>query len=149
MTIIPLIISSDKTQLTTFRNKSAYPVYLTLGNIPKHIRRKPLRQAQILVAYLPTGKLDHITNQASKRQSTVNVSHSCMSFITEGLRDAGRNGLELVSSDGAVRRCFPIFATYVGDYPEQVLVTLVKSGTCPVCNEPRVGMGDRNPERAP
>ncbi|KAH7904457.1 hypothetical protein BJ138DRAFT_993077, partial [Hygrophoropsis aurantiaca] len=37
-TIIPIIISSDKTQVTMFRNKSAYPVYMTIGNIPKEIR---------------------------------------------------------------------------------------------------------------
>ncbi|KAJ7796041.1 hypothetical protein B0H13DRAFT_2392831 [Mycena leptocephala] len=36
-TIIPIIISSDKTQLTVFGNKTAYPVYMTLGNIPKEI----------------------------------------------------------------------------------------------------------------
>ncbi|KAJ7707200.1 hypothetical protein B0H14DRAFT_3643699, partial [Mycena olivaceomarginata] len=33
-TIIPIIISSDKTQLTVFGNKTAYPVYMTIGNIP-------------------------------------------------------------------------------------------------------------------
>ena len=32
--IVPVIISSGKTQLTTFRNKSAYPVYITIGNLP-------------------------------------------------------------------------------------------------------------------
>ncbi|KAJ7750301.1 hypothetical protein B0H16DRAFT_1843496 [Mycena metata] len=53
-TVIPIIISSDKTLLTLFRNRTAYPVYLTIGNIPKDIRRKPSRQAQILLAYLPT-----------------------------------------------------------------------------------------------
>lgn len=148
-TIVPLILSSDKTQLTTFRNKSAYPVYLTLGNIPKHIRRKPSRQAQILVAYLPTVKLDHIRNKTSKRRATANLFHGCMTFITECLQDAGRTGVELVGGDGTVRRCFPILAAYVGDYPEQVLVTLVKTGTCPVCDEPRVGMGDPNPVRQP
>jgi hypothetical protein len=36
-TIIPVILSSDKTQLTAFGNKLAYPVYLTIGNIPKGI----------------------------------------------------------------------------------------------------------------
>ncbi|KAJ3855540.1 hypothetical protein EV368DRAFT_34490, partial [Lentinula lateritia] len=36
-TIIPVIISSDKTQITLFRNKSAYPVYLTIGNLPKEV----------------------------------------------------------------------------------------------------------------
>ena len=37
-----IIISTDKTQLTQFSgNRSAYPVYMTLGNIPKALRRKP------------------------------------------------------------------------------------------------------------
>ncbi|KAG1891787.1 uncharacterized protein F5891DRAFT_950327, partial [Suillus fuscotomentosus] len=36
-TIILIIISSDKTQVTMFHNKTAYPVYLTIGNIPKDI----------------------------------------------------------------------------------------------------------------
>ncbi|KAH9953931.1 hypothetical protein BC827DRAFT_1273072 [Russula dissimulans] len=40
-TIIPLVVSSDKTQLTLFWNKMAYPVYLTIGNVPKDICRKP------------------------------------------------------------------------------------------------------------
>ncbi|KAJ7868925.1 hypothetical protein B0H14DRAFT_3582668 [Mycena olivaceomarginata] len=35
-TLAPVIIATDKTQLTQFSGgKSAYPVYLTLGNIPK------------------------------------------------------------------------------------------------------------------
>ena len=36
-TILPVIILSDKTQLTNFSNKSAYPLYMTIGNIPKEI----------------------------------------------------------------------------------------------------------------
>jgi hypothetical protein len=65
--VIPVILSSDKTQLTLFRSKMAYPVYLTIGNIPKEIWRKPSRHAQILVAYIPTTKLEDITNQAGHR----------------------------------------------------------------------------------
>jgi hypothetical protein len=37
-TIIPIILSSNKTQVTVFGNKSAYPVYMTIGNIPKALR---------------------------------------------------------------------------------------------------------------
>ncbi|KAG1828745.1 hypothetical protein DFJ58DRAFT_876866 [Suillus subalutaceus] len=37
VTVIPIILSSDKTQVTMFRNKYAYPVYMTIGNIPKEI----------------------------------------------------------------------------------------------------------------
>ncbi|KAG6809061.1 hypothetical protein H0H92_001751 [Tricholoma furcatifolium] len=42
-TIAPIILASDKTLLTNFQgNKSAWPVYLTLGNISKEKRREPL-----------------------------------------------------------------------------------------------------------
>ena len=37
VTILPVILSSDKTQLTVFRGKTAYPIYLTIGNIPKDV----------------------------------------------------------------------------------------------------------------
>lgn len=119
-TLIPLILSSDKTQLTTFRNKSAYPVYLTIGNLPKHIRRKPSRQGQVLLGYLPMSKLGHITNKTSHCRAMGNLFHGCMCPMLKPLEKAGREGIVMVSGDGKVRRCFPIFATYIGDYPEQV-----------------------------
>ncbi|KAF8953517.1 hypothetical protein BDZ97DRAFT_1679377 [Flammula alnicola] len=140
-TIVPVIISSDKTQLTQFRNKSAYPVYMTIGNLPKHIRRKPSRQGQVLLAYLPTSRLSHITNRASRRRCLANLFHHCMKHILRPLEDAGRAGVVLTSGDGARRRCFPIYSVFVGDYPEQVLVTLVKTGKCPVCPAAREGIG--------
>ncbi|KAF8265156.1 hypothetical protein EI94DRAFT_1702692 [Lactarius quietus] len=37
-TVIPLIISSDKTMLTAFQGTTAYPIYMGIGNIPKDIR---------------------------------------------------------------------------------------------------------------
>lgn len=39
--VAPVILASDKTQLTHFRgDKSAWPVYLTIGNIEKATRRQ-------------------------------------------------------------------------------------------------------------
>ncbi|KAJ7862153.1 hypothetical protein B0H14DRAFT_2740924 [Mycena olivaceomarginata] len=55
-TIVPVIISTDKTQTTMFRNKAAYPVYMTIGNITKE-------SPYVLLGYLPTTRLDHITNK--------------------------------------------------------------------------------------
>lgn len=142
VTIVPIIISSDKTQLTTFRNKSAYPVYMTIGNLPKHVRRKPSRQGQILLAYLPTSRLKHIKSHAARRRTTANLFHACLRFILEPLEKLGVTGLQLQSGDGAIRHCHPILAAYIGDYPEQVLVTCTKTGECPTCPIPRKKIGD-------
>ncbi|KAG2345891.1 hypothetical protein BDR05DRAFT_1012129 [Suillus weaverae] len=135
-TIIPVIISTNKTQVTVFRNKTAYPVYLTIGNIPKEIHRKPSRHAQILLTYLPTTRLDHITNKASHRRSAANLYHACMARVLSPLEKAGLDGMAMPSGDGVSRHCHPLFACFVGDYPEQVLATAVKTTECPKCNIP-------------
>lgn len=56
-----------------------------------------------------------------------------MTLITKPLQTAGVEGIEMYSGDGVRRRCHPIFATYVGDYPEQCLVTGAYTGDCPIC----------------
>lgn len=47
----------------------------------------------------------------------------------------------MASGDGVIQRCHPIFADYVGDYPEQLLVTLIKNGECPTCEVPHDELG--------
>ncbi|KAH8102731.1 hypothetical protein BXZ70DRAFT_890478 [Cristinia sonorae] len=144
-TIVPVIISSDKTRLTTFKGKSAYPVYLTIGNLPKELRRKPSLQSQILLAYLPTTRLEHITNKAARRRTIANLYHACMRKILSPLKKPALDGTPIASGDGVVRRCHTIFAAHVGDYPEQVLVTGVKTGECPCCPVPRDELGNHEP----
>ncbi|KAF9487129.1 hypothetical protein BDN71DRAFT_1405152 [Pleurotus eryngii] len=139
--IVPIILSSDKTQLTLFRNKSAYPVYLTIGNLPKSIRRKPSHRGQILLVYLPTSNLSHMTNKASRRRAMSNLFHTSMSHILKPLTLPGTEGLLMASGDGVVQRCYPIFAAYVGDYPEQCLVTGTYNGDSPVCKCPHNQLG--------
>ncbi|KAJ3557075.1 hypothetical protein NM688_g1669 [Phlebia brevispora] len=141
-TIMPIIISSDKTQVTLFRNKTAYPVYLTIRNLPKDIRGHPSQRGQILIAYLLTSKLDHITNKAAHRQTLTNLFHACMECVFEPLKTLGQTGLPMTSGDGITRRIHLIFAAYVGDYPEQLLVTGVKTGLCTVCAVPHDELGD-------
>jgi hypothetical protein len=144
-----VIISSDKTQLTLFRGKSAYPVYLTIGNVPKNICRKPSRRAQILLAYIPTTKLKGIANKAGRRRAIANLYHSCMQVIVGPITAVGETGVTMMSGDGIWRRCHPIFASFVGDYPEQVLVTCTYNGRCPKCLVPpdQLGSGTRFPLR--
>ncbi|KAJ7489503.1 hypothetical protein FB451DRAFT_1337209 [Mycena latifolia] len=126
-TVVSVIISTDKTQTTMFRNKAAYPVYMTISNIPKDICRKPLRQAYILIGYLPTTHLDHITVTAARQRALANLYHAC---------------IEMASGDGVVRCCHPILAIFAGNYPEQALVAGIKVGDCPTCPIPRDKLGD-------
>jgi hypothetical protein len=140
-TVVPVIVSSDKTQLTLFRGKSAYPVYLTIGNIAKNVRSKPSRRAQVLLAYIPTTKLGGITNKAGRRCAIANLYHSCMKVILGPITAVGETGVPMMSGDGIWRRCHPIFASFVGDYPEQVLVTCTYNGRCPKCLVPPDQLG--------
>ena len=100
---MPIILSSDKTQLTLFRNKSAYPLYLTIGNIPKEIRRKPSKRAYVLLAYLPTTQLENVTNKAARHRQISNLYHACMGKILQPLQDAGLSGIFMTSGDGLTR----------------------------------------------
>jgi hypothetical protein len=127
-TIVPVIISTNKTQLTLFRNKSAYPVYLTIGNIPKEIRRKPSAQAYILLGYLPTTHLETVTNKAARQRMISNLYHSCMGQILKPLQKLGEHGTMMTTTDGHLRRIHPIIAAFIGDYPEQVLTTCLAIG---------------------
>ncbi|KAI0337593.1 hypothetical protein BDW22DRAFT_1314079, partial [Trametopsis cervina] len=120
-TIIPVILSSDKTQLTLFRNKSAYP---------------PSRHGQVLIGYLPAARFEHIKSPTQRRRIVANVFHACMKLLVTPLKPAGVHGVNLATGDGTIWRCHPIFSNYIGDYPEQVMVTLVKSGECPTCPVP-------------
>ena len=129
-------------QLTLFRGKSAYLIYLGIGNIPKDIRRKPSRNALMVVGYIPTTKLEGIANDTGRRRSLANMFHSCMEHLLAPIQRYGVQGLVMMSGDGIWRRCHPIFASFVGDYPEQGLVTCTYNGRCPKCLVPSDRLGD-------
>ena len=72
-----------------------------------------------------------------------NIFHYCFTRILEPLKSLDKTGpIEMSSGDGIVRRAFPIFACFIGDYPEQVLVSGCKTGDCPKCPAKRVELGD-------
>ena len=53
------------------------------------------------------------------------------------LQKAGFEGTAMTSGDGITCPCHPIFALFVGDYPEQILATGVKTGQCLGCECPK------------
>lgn len=141
-TIIPIILSTDKTQLCIVTgDHTAYPCYLTIGNIDKSVRRKPSRHAQVLLAYLPTAKFESKSvSEAKARILRARLFHAAMSLILEPLIEPGTNGFDAVSGDGAVRHGFPIVAVYACDDPEQKLTTCTRQG--PKCTVRKDELGD-------
>lgn len=120
----------------------AYPIYLTIGNIPKDIRRKPSRYAHILIGYIPTTKLTGIDSKIARRRGQANLFHTCMHKVLDPISHYGETGVPMMSGDGIWRRCHPIFANFIGDYPEQALVTCTYNGRCPKCQVPHDRLGE-------
>jgi len=120
----------------------AYPIYMTIGNIPKDIRRKPSRRSQILIGYIPTTSFQRITNKNARRRAQANLFHACMEKVLAPITPYSETGTAMMTADGIWRRCHPIFAVFIGDYPEQTLVTCTYQGRCPKCKVPRDQLGE-------
>ncbi|KAJ6611660.1 hypothetical protein B0H10DRAFT_2437370 [Mycena sp. CBHHK59/15] len=132
-TLAPIIISSDKTQLTRFSgDKQAWPVYLTIGNIDKETRRTPSARATVLLGYIPVSKLE-IFSKGKRSGVNHQLFHDCMKVILEPLKVAGKDGVQMDCADGFVRKMFLILSAYIADYPEQCLVACCRENSCPRC----------------
>ncbi|KAF9470187.1 hypothetical protein BDN70DRAFT_845947, partial [Pholiota conissans] len=145
-TIAAIILSSDKTLLSNFRgDNSAWPVYLTIGNIPKEIRRKISAHASILVGYLPIPKFDCFSDK-TRSLAKYRLFHFCMEKILNALiKAAAADGIDMTCADGWIRKIWPILAAYVADYPEQCLIACCKENRCPFCLVDPKARGEHQP----
>ena len=96
----------------------------------------------MLVGYIPTTRLEHMKNQTGRRRALANLFHGCMRAILGPIDSYGETGIAMRSADGVWRRCHPVLAAFVGDYPEQTLVTCTYSSRCPKCLVPPKRLGD-------
>jgi hypothetical protein len=118
---------------------------MTIGNIPKDLCSKPTKHVQMLMGYILTTQLEHIKNKTTQCCALANLFHVCMCKILSPLESYGETSIAMATSDGIWHCCHPILATFVGDYPEQLLVACTHNGRCPKCTVPHDELGSRQP----
>jgi hypothetical protein len=150
--LIPVMLGSDKTSLTAIAGgKSAWPLYLSIGNINSQIRNKPLNNAWILIAYIPCVTFKNMDN-SERRDTRMKTAvsdrffHQCLRAIIHPLIKAGNDGILMIDSIGAQRLCFPRVAAYLADYPEQCLVNAAMPSSSPTTTALQVDLGSSQPK---
>ncbi|KAI9343580.1 hypothetical protein BDR26DRAFT_1006286 [Obelidium mucronatum] len=137
-----IIFSSDAALATKIGKQSFHPLILDFGNIKKSLRKKLNSRSSILVTYLPI--------VSPMKKSDVNspflaayrraVTHSALELIMFDIKDWIKDGADLISPDGRLRKFFPCLFNFNGDYPEQTLFSTVsplcKSFPMPCCLVP-------------
>ncbi|KAG8773758.1 hypothetical protein FRC12_002328 [Ceratobasidium sp. 428] len=149
-TVVPLIVASDETTLTNNpRGPKGHPVYLSLGNISKTIRRKPTKRAMVLVGYLPTDAFSEVKDDETRRRYRGELLHQSLEKVFEPLNTASSQGTLAWCADGYLRHIYPVIAAWIADWPEQNDLAGTTQGGCPKCMQGWKGRGDGGPKASP
>ena len=126
---------SDQTHLTNFSgDKKAWPVYVTIGNLPSTTCNRPGSMAIVLLALLPIpAKFAKSRAHKLQRQMNANTLEGVFELIFEALRDTTLQGVPIDCADSKVRRCFPILSGWIADHIENATLYRIIPNACPKC----------------
>lgn len=127
--------------------QEAYPVYLTIGNISKRLRRMASTHTTVILGYLLVDRFKDVADDAKRKVLRGTLLHQAMHAIMEPLEAAGETGVAMWCADGHERRIYLLMAAFVGDWPEQNDMACTVQSGCPVCTKKPRGRGDG--DRAP
>ncbi|KAF8248731.1 hypothetical protein K440DRAFT_545945 [Wilcoxina mikolae CBS 423.85] len=128
LTAVAVILGSDKTMLSILcGDKSAWPVYLSIGNLSKAKRRSVESNGLRLIGLLPrcpNGPKTH----------TIKIAYQeSMATMLRSLEEPAKSGMKVLCADGHTHHAYSRIASFLADYPEQCNITGVKYGWCPRC----------------
>jgi len=135
---------SDQTNLTNFLgDKKAWPVYITIGNLPSARRNSPGSMAVLLLTLLPIPPKFSKSSKADQCQRKINADtlQDVFKLIFAPLQDVAHAGIAIDCADGKVRQCFPMLSAWIADHMENVVLHGLKTNACPKCEVPTHELG--------
>ena len=134
----------DRTNLTNFsEDKKAWPVYITIGNLPSARRNSPGSIAVLLLVLLPVPPKLSKTSKADRQQRKIKAEtlQDVFEHIFAPLLDVAHAGIPIDCDEGKVRLCFPILSAWIADHIENVALLGLKTNACPKCEVPTHELG--------
>jgi len=144
-TVVLIIFISDATRLTKFsRDKKAWPVYMTIGNLSALARMATAMHSVLLVALLLIAiKMRDIPLSRYKEQKEHNlmVLQHVLHHILGPLMRAEHRVFFAWCADGHFRHCVASPVAWIADYPEHRDLHNIKNGICYWCECLQAEMG--------
>jgi len=134
----------DQTNLTNISgDKKAWPVYITIGNLPSARRNSPGSMAVLLLALLPIPPKFSKSSKAEQRRRKINADtlQDVFELIFAPLQDVAHAGIAIDCADSKVRQFFPILSAWIADHMEYVALHGLKTNACPKCEVPTHELG--------
>ena len=119
---------------------------MTIGNISNNIRFAPGYQCAQLIALIPIISDNRPTLYIAESSGiethpetkefhgwSRSIVHAVIRDVMTPIENVMKNGVRMACADGAECLCFPLLCEYIGDIPEQWLLTCLVQSACTKC----------------
>ncbi|KAH8922605.1 hypothetical protein BT69DRAFT_1220069, partial [Atractiella rhizophila] len=142
-TCVALQGSSDKTIASSMKgNAKFWPLGMGLLNHSNRLRQSSKSGANLFCGLIP---IPQASDQDRKSDLFSvycrEIFHECLRLFFSVLPPEARTGIPLLGPDGQVRNVCIRIGSWMADYMEQILFSLVLNGRCVRCKAPRDMMG--------
>lgn len=104
--ILAVMLYSDATQLCSTGKRSAWPIMMSLANLPEDLRGS--REGFKLLGLFP-----EVVGRKPTHQESAKIFSKCLNELLTPLKQLSNEGF---TYNGKI--CYPLLYAYVSDYPE-------------------------------
>lgn len=140
--MLGVALSSDKTNISVISgNHLTHPLLISLANINANVRSKGSLHSYLLLALLPV-PLFITKNSRVHGLLSDRLFHQSLDIILRPLKVAATVRVMMNDPVSFQRYCFPFLVAYIGDTPEQSLVSGTRKSVSPISTTSHKQFGD-------